>query len=479
MLRLRVRMRVTLALVSTLLGGLCLVAGCSSDDRAATSVDRTLPGDGGPVGTDGSVVGTTPPDTTPTPLTSDPSKCPSGFTDALDEGHHAGFVSAGQERSFDLLLPSSSFDGPRPLVFAFHGTGMSGAGAISDYRLAQWVDAGFVVVAPDSNGNGSVWPVWDALTLPTDPAHTNADLALFDDLLACVAGHYAVDAKRLYVLGQSAGGAMTNFMLSHRSTVLAGGIPASGAFDLTQPNPPLPIDPVTVIVTWGGSNDVYTGAAGNATIADIGYAEQAALASQFWEAQPGSHQIACRGAEVGHVWLAPINEWMRDVLLAHPKGAAAQSGWTLPPLPANAKASCSEDAATYAPPMTVSCPAATTAGCQQYCQMLGDCLVENGTLGPVVAEQVADLGYAKTANVCTGCVAACEADARGSSADKTALGCFATAAPATKCGPGFAGADVFGTVGKCCAQSGSKVCARFCATFEDSELFAPLLSFCP
>lgn len=472
----RIVQAVAVAIVST--GILAWrVAGCGGDGGAAPTSGAKTAHDG--TGSDGGATDAPPAGTNATALPADRLKCPSGFTLGIPAGHHKDFASAGQKRSFDLLLPAPRFKGPRPLVFAFHGTGLSGAGAISDYHLDEWVDAGFVVIAPDSNGNGTLWPIWDSFATPGEAPRTNADLTLFDELLSCVAAHHPLDAKRLYVLGQSAGGAMTNFILGRRSSLLAGGIPASGMFDLTQPTPPVPIDPITVIVTWGGTNDAYSGSAGDARLANMHYAEQSALASKYWESQPGSHQIACRGDELGHVWLSPINAWMRDVLLAHPKGAAVTAGWTLPPLPAQPKATCSEDAATYKPLVDVACPTSKTAGCKQYCQMLGDCMVENGTLGPVAAEQLADLGFANTANVCSGCVSRCESDAQGSAADATALGCFATAAPATTCGPGFAGAAAFQTMTKCCGSSQSKVCARSCSTFGKDPLFAPMLSGCP
>jgi predicted esterase len=361
----------------------------------------------------------------------------------------------------------------------FHGTGLSGAAAFSIYGLQRWVDAGFAIVAPDSNGNGAIWPVWDALAPPGAPPAPNADLALFDDLLQCVAAHHPIDANRVYVAGHSAGGAMTHAVLARRSAVLAGGIPASGAFDLTQPTPPGGTEPLTVIVTWGGSNDVYSGTAGGASIENLGYVEQSALASQAWEARPGSHQIACRGDEVGHAWLAPLNGWMIDVLLAHPRGAATRAGWTLPPLPAGARASCSEDAATYTPPVTVTCAASAVDGCRAYCQLLGDCLVENGTLGLPAAAPLLALGFGG-GDVCGGCLAGCEQDAVGSAPDQAFLACVSSAVPSTACGPGFAGTAAFGTVGACCGDApGSAVCARFCTAFGQAALFAGMLSGCP
>jgi hypothetical protein len=118
-------------------------------------------------------------------------------------------------------------------------------------------------------------------------------------------------------------------------------------------------------------------------------------------------------------------------------------------------------------------------GCREYCQLLGDCLVENGTLGPPAAGSLLALGFGG-AEVCSGCVSRCEADAQGSGPDVPVLSCLSTAAPAAACGPGFAGAAAFATVGSCCSgAAGSSVCARFCAAFQQTSLFAGLLTGCP
>jgi poly(3-hydroxybutyrate) depolymerase len=451
-----------LAVAAVLLFAGC--AGCGGGARNAAARAAGV----GPAATPTSTGGTAGGGATPA------AACPAGFTSALAAGRHESFASGGQRRSFVLRLPAASFSGARPLLVAFHGTGLSAERAIADYGLEAWVDAGSVVIAPDSNGNGTVWPVWDALAMPGTQPAVNADLALFDDLVRCVSAHHPIDAARVFVAGHSAGGAMVNFLLGRRSAVLAGGVAASGSFDLTQPDPPQPVDPVTVIVTWGGANDFYSGSAGAASVENVGYAEQAVIASQYWTRQPGTRQIACRGDDVGHAWLSPIGTWMRDVLLASPKGGPRAP---LPPLPARAGASCSETPATYEPPVTVRCGASSVEGCQRYCQLLGTCVVENGTLGPPAARALGDLGFADVPDACSGCVARCEQDARGSAADAAALACIAAARPA--CGAGIAGAALFADVGRCCAEApGSRVCARYCAAFGRAPGMEPLLSGC-
>jgi hypothetical protein len=236
-----------------------------------------------------------------------------------------------------------------------------------------------------------------------------------------------------------------------------------------------------VIVTWGGDNDIYSGGTGAASLTNMTYSEESAIASQYWESRPGCHQIYCRGNNLGHTWLPGIGGWMRDVLLAHPKGAANAPGWTMPPVPAGAPVMCSESAATYKSSVTVNCAPSSAPGCQAYCQLLGDCLVENGTIGPIAAPQLASLGFAAGADVCSGCVANCEADAKSSSADATVLSCLSKAAPTTTCGPGFAGGAAFTTIGTCCnGNSGSKVCTRYCTAFKQANGFVQsVVSGCP
>jgi poly(3-hydroxybutyrate) depolymerase len=419
-------------------------------------------------------------DVPPSRLPSSPTACPAAFQSGISAGHQTNFQSGGQSRSFDLVLPPATFTGPRPLLVAWHGTGLSGAAAISLYGLEEWANAGFIVMAPDSNGNGKQWPVWDGVRPPGSPPSPNPDLTLFDDLIACVAAHREVDANRIYTAGHSAGGEMTHFILGKRSKLLAGGVPASGLFDLTQPNPPEAMDPMTVIVTWGGDNDQYSGGINGVSVTNMTYSEESAIASQYWESRPGGNQLYCRGNDVGHTWLPGIGGWLRQVLLAHPKGAAKIPAWTMPPVPAGAPVVCSDGVATYKSPITVACATSSVAGCQAYCQLLGDCLVENGTVAPICAPQLSDIGFAAGANVCSGCVANCEADA-SSAADSAMLSCVAAAAPKTTCGPGFAGAAALATVGTCCGNNpGSKVCSRYCTTFKKTNQFIQsVVTGCP
>lgn len=78
--------------------------------------------------------------------------------------------------------------------------------------------------------------------------------------MKCIAAHHPVDAKRIYVSGHSAGGIFTNRVLRARSSLVAGGIPASGIFDLTAPSPAPAIDGVAGAGHLGGDNDATAAA---------------------------------------------------------------------------------------------------------------------------------------------------------------------------------------------------------------------------
>jgi poly(3-hydroxybutyrate) depolymerase len=400
---------------------------------------------------------------------------PGACSFATAPGSNSGFAAGGQSRSFYLALPPASFSGPRPLLFVWHGTGCTGQAVVTGtsggcgYNLAtDFAARGWIVVAPDSNRNGAPWPVWDAIDPPTVPAppHVNADDALFDELTNCLRARHAVDADRIFVAGHSAGGAMTNHTLGRRSDLLAGGIVAGSLFDFTQPRPPLPLSPMAVLTTWGGPNDSYTGAAGGVTVSGDN-AEESGLTSQYWEAAPGGHGVRCSGNPpgMGHTWLHTLNPWARAWLEAHPRGMANLPNDTLAPAPAGI--TCSESAYVHPPPVTVTCDPVATAGCQAYCQLQADCIVENGTLGRSMAPQLMALGWSGTS--CTSCESTCASDAMTGAEDAAVLSCLARTAPTTQCGPGLVGGNAALTVDACCANHRSAaICTRFCNTFRTS-----------
>lgn len=370
-------------------------------------------------------------------------------------GPNTGFSVAGQDRAFELLLPPASFTGPRPILFAFHGTSETGARFVIRAKLGDFADRGFVVVAPNAVGNGAFWPVWDAMRSPATEDQPNKDLEMFDALLACIAAHRPIDKTRVFATGHSAGGIMTNRLLRSRSNVLAGGIVASGVFDLTGPSGPM--DKLLAIVTWGGDNDSYSGSTpSGTTVPAFTFVEQASLASIHYSSQPNVDHVRCRGDNVGHAWL-PLNAWFAETLLARPKGTTTPLSMT------NAPSNCETAPYTLPPLAPISCPTSTTAGCQAACQLLADCGAENRTVGYTMQYELGQLGISGSS--CSSCVSGCAARATNAS-DAQALACIAQKQAGATCGPGISGAwPLFDAINTCCAnRADSQVCVGVCTT---------------
>jgi poly(3-hydroxybutyrate) depolymerase len=455
---------------------LLALGGCGgSDQQSGAGGSGGAAGGGGSGSTDPLVL------VPPVALVADKAAdCPGNFQATIAAGQSDGYDIAGQTRSFYLALPPDSFGGPRPLMVVFNGTGETGKEIFDRTDMSDFVNAGFVVLAPDSIGNGTLWPVWDGLRLPEEESLENKDLEYFDSIVMCLAAHQSVDKFRIYVSGHSAGGIFTNRVLQSRSDLLAGGIPASGVFDYTAPDPAPALDSMAVVVTWGGDNDEWGGnSGGGVSVPKFNFVEQAALASQHYEAAPGLDQVYCRGNDVGHAWLSPANAWMIDYLLAHPKGLATSSSWQFV-APVDPTFTCSPDAATFESAGSVSCGASATAGCQAYCQMLGDGAVENATIEPVLGPQLDILGFSGTGHLeCGGCITKCEADATDPS-DTTTLGCFQTQSTTIQFGGGIPGAKPFiDTVNQCCeGQTSSGVCQTLCGAISQNSAAAALFPSC-
>jgi poly(3-hydroxybutyrate) depolymerase len=406
-------------------------------------------------------------------LESDPAvDCPSKFAGAAPkEGVNTGFEASGQDREFVLILPDDT-SAPRPLLVGFNGTGEDGEAFATRAKLADFAAKGFIVLAPSSNGNGETWPIWDSLRQPGKENDENPDLEYFDSLVKCVAGHHPIDKNRIYVAGHSAGGIMTNHVLQRRSSFLAGGIPASGVFSLTSPDPQATLDPMFVIVTWGGDNDKYSGTAGGVSVGGFNFVTEASLASKYYDAEENVAEINCRGNDIGHAWLSGLNDWFADQLLAHPKGWSGKGQPDLATgVPAAGKAVCKDEA--YAGPDTVDvvCGNSTTDGCKEACQLMADCAVENGTVGPTLSAQLQQIGFSGTKNSnCGGCVSKCEEKATTAS-DDAALACFKQHFATAECSQGINGAYPFITaVNECCAdRSDSPYCVEICTAINTSS----------
>ncbi len=403
------------------------------------------------------------------------SECPAGYVNqAPKNGLNDNFKSANKTRDFILLLPDPTiFEGPRPLFVGFNGTSENGSSFSRRALLSEFAERGFIVIAPSSIGAGRIWPPWDDMRRPDDHGAANVDIQFFDDVVGCVAAHHEIDKNRIYVGGHSAGGIFTNAVLQRRSKLIAGGITASGLFDLTAPIPSQPLDDMFVMVTWGGDRDLYTGGG-----ISISFVEQAAQASEFYDAHPKTSELNCQAdPSLGHKWL-DMNSWFIDRLLEHPKGLPGKDGTLNVPSPP-AGFTCQDAPFSHQPTFDVSCPVVNAKACQDLCQMTADCIVENDTVNLPLRPQLEQLGFALNgANIsCGGCVSQCES-AAPTQANLDAAECILSSK--NQCGPGLEGflpyADAINT---CCAgRDDSSLCTSFCDVFLTNPIAPSLLPTC-
>lgn len=170
-----------------------------------------------------------------------------GACPELVEGTNTDFASGGEARSFELRLPEDPAGAP--VVFAWHWLGGSAKQIIRYMQMETVVDAGAILIAPESCCAAFEWDF-------AGEPEGNVDLAFFDDLLGCVHEQFQPDLTRVYSTGMSAGGLWTTYLTLHRSEWHAATAPFSGGTEglITYSTP---TDDIPVLVTWGGEDDLY------------------------------------------------------------------------------------------------------------------------------------------------------------------------------------------------------------------------------
>ena len=224
-----------------------------------------------------------------------------GTCPAMTHGNHNNFASGGRQREFELRLPPDPVGAP--VVFAWHALDATPQDAMIWPGLDQIYESeGFIIVAPYSCC-ASEWVIGG------DP-NQNPDLAIFDDVLACLIEQYSVDVDRVYATGFSAGGLYTSYLLQVRSGHLAAAAPFSGGLlgAYNRPEFDLP-----VLFTWGGSGDLYGSFSFETATLNLSNALQ----------NDGHFVIHCSGS-FGHSQPSDGGAWAWRFFLDHPRGVAPE-----------------------------------------------------------------------------------------------------------------------------------------------------------
>ncbi|MBC8073758.1 MAG: hypothetical protein IAG13_35890 [Deltaproteobacteria bacterium] len=230
----------------------------SLESGGSTDTDPTDGGtDDGTTGADPfdpGLCGEAPPDGAPTPPA--PPAYSGGVCPMLQAGYNTGFIAGGLAREFALILPSDVDDtGTYPLMFAWYhisGNAMDFVDEVGAQALADTARA-IIVIPQDTGMFEAKWP-----TTPLDIGSSGVDLAMFDDLYACISQQFAVNQQCVATIGVSAGGLWTSYLGSVRGQYFASDITISGGHPSEIVGPWWPWNSprrFAGLVMWGGPTD--------------------------------------------------------------------------------------------------------------------------------------------------------------------------------------------------------------------------------
>ena len=250
-----------------------------------------------------------------------PGSC-DGFIESLEpiadcpdvvSGMNTQFPSGGDERSFDVILPTNyTPKSAWPVLFAFHGINCDTTQLLDQHGLAQFADShGVIIVAPQAQDlAGAI--AFDAMS----SADTNKDLLFFDDMLTCMSETLTLDPDRVWITGMSAGGMMTGMLIARRSGVIAAAAPFSGGINVddvsNEHNMP-------VLITWGGITDASHGQ------------DFHTMSTEMIDtlSENGNVMVVC-DHQLGHYIEEGYWIWALEFLFDHPLGATTPYTKTLP-----------------------------------------------------------------------------------------------------------------------------------------------------
>lgn len=207
----------------------------------------------------------------------------------------------GKEREFFVHVPDKAKGRPAPVVFALHG------GATST-GLAMHLKTDFTVLG-DKEGYVTVYPSgvkgWnigshDAFSVKRRTSDAD-DMAFFRAMFDTLVREGTADPKRIYVVGGSNGGVMTQFLVCHLADRISGAgvvvapLPRAAQRDWPKQSRPVPIlvmlGTVDPLKPWAGNRDQMSA---DETIAFWRKQNVCATSSQRWDLPDGDPNDGCR-----------------------------------------------------------------------------------------------------------------------------------------------------------------------------------------
>lgn len=191
--------------------------------------------------------------------------------------------TVGGARPVEVQVPSGYDPAvPAPLLVVLHGYGVDGAIQAAYLRLGPAADeAGMLLVAPDGTPGPDgqrYWSATDACCGPDEGAPD--DVAYLTGIIDEVAERYAVDPRRVFLVGHSNGGFMA-FRLACEAADRIAAIASIAGATTTDAEDCRPSEPVAVLAVHGTADDTILYDGGR--IAGTPYPSAAETASRWAE----------------------------------------------------------------------------------------------------------------------------------------------------------------------------------------------------
>lgn len=192
--------------------------------------------------------------------------CASGCSSSEGAGASSGAAAKngppadhvfGSARPVNVFRAPETYDPnkPAPLVVILHGYGANGTLQSGFFNLASIADQeGFFIVAPEGTTDSTGKQFWSATEVCCDFEKKGVDdVAYVTGLVDEIGKYYAIDPKRVFVVGHSNGGAMAFRLACDASDRFAAMVDLAGIM-FNDPSLCRPKEPVAVLHLHG-TND--------------------------------------------------------------------------------------------------------------------------------------------------------------------------------------------------------------------------------
>jgi polyhydroxybutyrate depolymerase len=234
------------------------------------------------------------------------------------------------QRPFNLTVPVGYRpDQPLPLVVLLHG--YSASADLQDRYLGiskLAIEKNFFVALPNGLKDANSNAYWNATDACCAFGKANDDVAYLTAVIRDVQARYAIDPKRIFLMGHSNGGFMSHRMACDRSELIAGIVALAGS-TWADANKCTPTKPVAVLQVHGTVDAVIRYEGGSAVLTAPAF-PSAEDSVRLWAAKNrcANTSLAPISGELDLVSTLFGNDTVRSQATGCPENGAAEL-WTI------------------------------------------------------------------------------------------------------------------------------------------------------